>query len=149
MLNEVGRAGRSSRSKPTSPTPALTSDTTNDGRDARPPSFNRDATRAICVRGCVARQSTVCKIEQIVRRRRYIITDMDIGDKDLREIGPEAAELRLRVLRVHLMSIAETDRAYWSEKVHSREDASEYQKRQERLNEIRMEMMTLTPGSMQ
>ena len=91
----------------------------------------------------------MCKIEQIVRRRCYIITDMDIGDMDLRETRPEAAHLRLRVLRAHLMSIAEADRAYWSEKVHSREDASEYQRRQERLNEIRMEMMTLTPGSMQ
>jgi hypothetical protein len=97
----------------------------------------------------VNRQSTVCKIEQTIRHRRYIITYMDIEDKDLREIGPEAAELRLRVLRAHLISIAEADRAYWSEKVHSRDDASEYQKRQERLNEIRMEMMTLTPGSMQ
>jgi hypothetical protein len=112
-------------------TPALTSDTTNDGREAHPPSFRNNA---------------VCKIEQIVRRRRYIITNMDMGD---REIGPEAAQLRLRILKAHLMSIAEADRAYWSERVHSREDASEYQLRQERLNEIRMEMMTLTPGSMQ
>jgi hypothetical protein len=96
------------------------------------------------------RKSTVCKIEQIVRRRRYIITNnMDIGDKDLREISSEAAQLRLRILRAHLMSIAEADRAYWSEKVHSWEDASEYQRRQERLNEIRMELMNLTPGSMQ
>ena len=58
----------------------------------------------------------MCKIEQIVRRRCYIITDMDIGDMDLRETRPEAAHLRLRVLRAHLMSIAEADRGYWSEK---------------------------------
>jgi hypothetical protein len=69
---------------------------------------------------------------------------MDIQDTD-----SEAAQLRLRILRTHLMSIAEADRLYWSEKVHSREDASEYQKRQERLNEIRLEMMTLTRGSIQ
>ena len=69
---------------------------------------------------------------------------MDIQDTD-----SEAAQLRLRILRTHLMSIAEADRLYWSEKVHSREDASEYQKRQVRLNEIRLEMMILTPGSIQ
>ena len=69
---------------------------------------------------------------------------MEIQDTD-----SESAQLRLRILKTHLMSIAEADRLYWSEKVHSREDASEYQKRQERLNEIRLEMMTLTPGSIQ
>ncbi len=91
----------------------------------------------------------VCKIEQIRHSRRSIITtNMNTGDMDNRETDSDA-ELRLRVLRAHLMSIAEADRAYWSEKVHSLEGASEYQRRQERLNEIRMEMMTLTPGSMQ
>ena len=68
---------------------------------------------------------------------------------DIQDTNSEAARLRLRILKTHLMSIAEADRLYWSEKVHSREDASEYQKRQERLNEIRLEMMTLTPGSIQ
>jgi hypothetical protein len=97
----------------------------------------------------VLQQSTVCKIEQTRPSRRYIIMDMAIRDMDNREISSEAAQLKLRILRAHLMSIAEADRAYWAEKVHSREDASEYQRRQERLNEIRMEMMTLTPGSMQ
>jgi hypothetical protein len=69
---------------------------------------------------------------------------MDIVDAD-----SEMAQLRLQVLRAHLMSIAEADRSYWSEKVHSREDAAEYQRRQEKLGEIRLEMVTLTPGSMQ
>jgi hypothetical protein len=47
------------------------------------------------------------------------------------------------------MSIAEADRVYWSEKKHSREDAWEYQRRQDRLNEIRLEMMTLMPFTIQ
>jgi hypothetical protein len=68
---------------------------------------------------------------------------------DIQDTGSEAGQLRLRILKTRVMSIAEADRLYWSEKVHSREDASEYQKRQERLNEIRLEMMTLTPGSIQ
>lgn len=69
---------------------------------------------------------------------------MRITDQDT-----EATRLRLRVLKAHLMSIGEADRVYWSEKDHSREDAAEYQRRQERLNEIRLEIMTLTPGSVQ
>ena len=68
---------------------------------------------------------------------------------DNRETDSEAAQLRLRILKTHLMSIAEDDRLYWSEKVHSREDAAEYQRRQDRLNEIRLEMMALTPGRVQ
>lgn len=74
---------------------------------------------------------------------------MDALGATITGMDDDAARLRLRVLRTHLMSIAEADRLYWSEKKHSREDASEYQKRQERLNEIRLEMMILTPGSVQ
>ena len=86
----------------------------------------------------------MCKSEQTAPPRMLHDCGMDIQDTD-----SETAQLRLRILRTHLMSIAEADRLYWSEKVHSREDASEYQKRQERLNEIRLEMMILTPGSIQ
>ena len=86
----------------------------------------------------------MCKSEQTGPPRMFHHCGMDIQDPD-----SEAAQIRLRILKTHLMSIAEADRLYWSEKVHSREDASEYQKRQERLNEIRLEMMTLTPGSIQ
>jgi hypothetical protein len=64
---------------------------------------------------------------------------MDIG----------ATRLKLSVLRTQLMSIAEANRVCWSEKKHSREDTSEYQRRQDRLNEIRLEMMTLMPFTIQ
>lgn len=74
---------------------------------------------------------------------------MDAPRVNITGMDGEEARLRLRVLRTHLMSIAEADRWYWSQKKHSREDATEYQQRQERLNEIRLEMMTLTPGSVQ
>jgi hypothetical protein len=47
------------------------------------------------------------------------------------------------------MSIVEADRLYQSEKEHSHEEESEYQKRQERLNEIRWEIVTLRPGTIQ
>jgi hypothetical protein len=64
-------------------------------------------------------------------------------------MDPEATRLKLHVLKTHVMSIAEADRLYWSEKKHSREDAAEYQRRQERLNDIRLEMMTLMPFTIQ
>lgn len=69
---------------------------------------------------------------------------MDTWDMDV-----EGTQLKLQVLKTNLMSIAEADRLYWSEKKHSREDVSEYQKRQDRLNEIRLEMMTLAPFPIQ
>jgi len=89
------------------------------------------------------------KIEQTGPRGRDIIQCMDAFRVNITGMDDDAAQLRLRVLRTHLMSIAEADRLYWSQKKHSREDASEYQRRQEKLNEIRLEMMTLTPGSVQ
>jgi hypothetical protein len=64
-------------------------------------------------------------------------------------MDPEASRLRLHVLKTHVLSIAEEDRSYWAQKKHSREDAAEYQRRQERLNEIRLEMMTLMPFTIQ
>ena len=64
-------------------------------------------------------------------------------------MDPEAIRLRLHVLKTHGLSIAEEDRSYWAEKKRSREDAAEYQRRQERLNEIRLEMMTLMPFTIQ
>ena len=53
------------------------------------------------------------------------------------------------MLKTHVLSIAEEDRSYWAQKKHSREDAAEYQRRQERLNENRLEMMTLMPFTIQ
>ncbi len=46
-------------------------------------------------------------------------------------------------LRTELMAIAESDRLYWPQRNSSREDRAKYQRRQERLNEIRLEMMAL------
>lgn len=49
----------------------------------------------------------------------------------------------LDALRAELMAISESDRLYWPQKKRSREDRAKYQRRQERLNEIRLEMMAL------
>ena len=68
---------------------------------------------------------------------------------DHTNMDSEATRLRLQVLQTHVMSIGEADRLYWAEKMHSREDAAEYQRRQERLNEIRLEMVTLVPFTTQ
>ena len=48
-------------------------------------------------------------------------------------------------LRTEVMAISESDRSYWPLSHPSREDRAKYQRRQERLNEIRREMMV--PGS--
>ena len=54
--------------------------------------------------------------------------------------------IRLKhVLKSHLKAIMEADHLYWSETAHSREDVCEYQKRQARLKEIRLEIMTVDP----
>ena len=89
-------------------------------------------------------KTEVCKIEQNTYDERHIINSMDGSDMDI-----EGTRLKLQVLKTHLMSVAEGDRLYWSEKKHSREDVAEYQKRQDRLNEIRLEMMTLAPFTIQ
>ncbi len=86
----------------------------------------------------------MCKSEQNTYAERPIIGSMDASDMDI-----EATRLKMQVLKTHLMSIAEADRLYWSEKKHSREDVAEYQKRQDRVNEIRLEMMTLAPFTVQ
>ena len=53
--------------------------------------------------------------------------------------------IRLKhVLKSHLKAIMEADHLYWSETAHSREDVCEYQKRQARLKELRLEIATLT-----
>jgi len=69
---------------------------------------------------------------------------MGTSDMDIK-----GTRLKLRVLRTHLMSIAEADQLYRSGKKHSQDDVSEYQKRQNRLNEIRLEIMTLATSTIQ
>ena len=54
------------------------------------------------------------------------------------------ARRTLDALRAELMAISESDRLFWPQRNRSREDRAKYQRRQERLNEIRLEMMTLT-----
>jgi hypothetical protein len=58
-------------------------------------------------------------------------------------MNSETIRLRLDALKVHLMSIVEADRLYWSEKERSREVDSEYQRRKQWLNEIRWEIATV------
>jgi hypothetical protein len=55
----------------------------------------------------------------------------------------------LDALTAELMAISEADRAYWPQKSRSREDSVQYQRRQERLKEIRLEMMALGPDTVQ
>jgi hypothetical protein len=55
----------------------------------------------------------------------------------------------LDALRAELMAISESDRLYWPQRNCSREDRAKYQRRQERLNEIRLEMMTLGSQTVQ
>lgn len=86
----------------------------------------------------------MCKSEQNTYDELHIIRSVDPSDMDV-----EGTRLKLRVLRTHLMSISEADRLYWSEKKHSRDDVSEYQRRQDQLNEIRLEIMTLAPSTIQ
>jgi hypothetical protein len=61
----------------------------------------------------------------------------------------QTIRLWIDALKAHLMSIVEADHLYQSEKEHSHEEETEYQKRQERLNEIRWELVTLTPSTIQ
>jgi hypothetical protein len=57
--------------------------------------------------------------------------------------------LTLDALTAELMAISEADRVYWPQKSRSREDTVQYQRRQERLKEIRLEMMALGPHTVQ
>ncbi len=52
-------------------------------------------------------------------------------------------------LRTEVMAISESDRSYWPQSHHSREDRAKYQRRQERLKEIRLEMMALGSNTVQ
>jgi hypothetical protein len=77
------------------------------------------------------------------------IVDMNFSHTDFAGMDIEETQVKLNVLMTCLMSIAEADRVYWRKKEHSREDASEYQRRQDRVNEIRLEIMTLAPFTVQ
>ena len=66
-----------------------------------------------------------------------------LGELHHANMSCETIRLRLDALKVHLMSIVEADRLYWSEKERSREVDSEYQRRKQWLNEIRWEIATV------
>ena len=65
------------------------------------------------------------------------------------DMDAETNGLQLDALKALLMSIVKADNLYWSKKEHSREDDSEYQTRQKRLNEIRWKIINLRPGTIQ
>lgn len=52
-------------------------------------------------------------------------------------------------LKTELMAIAECDRLYWPPSHRSREDRVKYHQRQQRLSEIRLEMMALGSQTVQ
>ena len=72
-----------------------------------------------------------------------------LGELHHANMNSETIRLRLYALKVHLMSIVEADHLYWSEKEHSREEDSEYQRRKQWLNDIRWEIATVASRAVQ
>ena len=55
----------------------------------------------------------------------------------------------LAALRAELMAVAEADRLYWTQENPRRDEIVKYQRRQGRLREVRLEMMTMDPDTTQ
>jgi hypothetical protein len=60
-----------------------------------------------------------------------------------KRIDTNGVLLTFDALRAELEAISEADCVYWPQKSHSREDTASYQRRQERLKEVRLEMVKL------
>ena len=65
------------------------------------------------------------------------------------KMDTEAIRLWLETRKADLISIAEADRLYRSEREHGREEDLEYRERQEQLKEIRWAIATLRTGAIQ